>query len=153
MPRPEVTPILHQEVPENNPGCPGCKDFAGSNLHQARPASWFTFGRVGQLQGCSGFDVLPAGGTTITGGTSRDCIYLIGGDPTDYASARRIEAFRDVLSTAGTPALPEQIIACGYAPRSAMREIAVLCDRLGGLPASLTAFEGVLGHLSDLPLE
>ena len=67
-------------------------------------------------------------------------------------------AFRDVLTEAGQPALPEQIIACGYAPRRAMREIAALCDRLGALPSgvfvnSLTAFEGVLGHLSSLPLE
>lgn len=94
----------------------------------------------------------------ITGGTPRDRIYFIGGDPTDYASARRIEAFRDALTDAGLPPTPEQIIACGYAPRSAMREIAALCDRLAGLPAgvlvnSLTAFEGVLGHLSGLPLE
>lgn len=94
----------------------------------------------------------------ITGATRRDRIYFIGGDPTDYASARRIEAFRDVLKDAGQPPLPEQVIACGYAPRIAMRDIAALCGRLGGLPAgifvnSLTAFEGVLGHLSGLPLE
>lgn len=94
----------------------------------------------------------------ISGVTPRDRFYLIGGDPTDYASARRIEAFRDALTEAGSPPEPAQVIACGYAPRSAMREIAALCDRLGGLPAgilvnSLTAFEGVLGHLSGLPLE
>jgi LacI family transcriptional regulator, fructose operon transcriptional repressor len=90
--------------------------------------------------------------------TPRDRIYLIGGDATDYASARRIEAFRDVLTEAGLPPLPEQVIACGYAPRRAMREIAALCDRLGGLPGgvfvnSLTVLEGVLGHLSGLPPE
>lgn len=95
---------------------------------------------------------------TISGGTPRDSIYFIGGDPTDYASARRIEAFRDVLTEAGSPPQPGQIIACGYAPRSAMREIAALFRRLVGLPAgilvnSLTVFEGVLGHLSGLPLE
>lgn len=91
----------------------------------------------------------------ISGNTPRDRIYFIGGDPGDYASACRIEAFRDVLTEAGSPPGPGQIIACGYAPRSAMREIAALCDRLGGLPAgilvnSLTVFEGVLGHLSGL---
>jgi len=94
----------------------------------------------------------------ISGDTARDRLYLIGGDQTDYASARRIQAFRDVLAAAGSPPLPGQIIACGYAPRSAMREIAGLCDRLEGLPAgilvnSLTAFEGALGHLSGLPPE
>jgi LacI family transcriptional regulator, fructose operon transcriptional repressor len=60
-----------------------------------------------------------------------------------------------VLTEAGMPPDPAQVIACGYAPRSAMREIAALCDRLGGLPAgvfvnSLTVLEGVLGHLSGL---
>jgi len=75
----------------------------------------------------------------ISGATCRDRLYFIGGGPADYASARRTEAFRD-------------------APRSAMREIAALCDRLGGVPAgvlvnSLTAFEGGLGHLSGLPPE
>jgi LacI family fructose operon transcriptional repressor len=94
----------------------------------------------------------------ITGAACRDRIYFIGGDPADYASARRIEAFRDALTEAGSPPGPGQVIACGYAPRSAMREIAALCNRLGGLPAgvlvnSLTAFEGVLGHLSSLPLD
>jgi LacI family fructose operon transcriptional repressor len=91
----------------------------------------------------------------MTGASARDRLYLIGGDPTDYATGRRIAAFRDVLTDAGMPPLPEQIIACGYAPRSAMREIAALYDRLGGLPAgilvnSLTVFEGLLGHLSGL---
>jgi LacI family fructose operon transcriptional repressor len=94
----------------------------------------------------------------ITGTTPRDRIYFIGGDASDYASARRIEAFRDVLTEAGQPPLPDQIIACGYSPRSAMREMAALCARVGGLPSgvfvnSLTAFEGVLGHMSGQPLE
>jgi LacI family fructose operon transcriptional repressor len=94
----------------------------------------------------------------VTGTSPRDRLYLIGGDAGDYATARRIEAFRDVLTEAGMPPDPAQIIACGYAPRSAMREIAALCDRLGGLPAgifvnSLTVLEGVLGHLSGLPPE
>lgn len=94
----------------------------------------------------------------LRGGSARDRLYLIGGDAGDYATARRIEAFRDVLTDAGMPPDPAQIIACGYAPRSAMREVAALCDRLGGLPGgllvnSLTAFEGVLGHLSGQPAE
>jgi LacI family fructose operon transcriptional repressor len=94
----------------------------------------------------------------ITGATPRDRIYLIGGDAGDYATSQRIAAFRGVLAEAGHPALSEQVIACGYAPRSAMREIAALNARLGGLPAgifvnSLTTLEGVLNHLSSLPLE
>ncbi|MEZ5797993.1 MAG: LacI family DNA-binding transcriptional regulator [Paracoccaceae bacterium] len=88
----------------------------------------------------------------------RDRIYFLGGDITDHASARRAMAFRDVLTQAGLPPGPDQIIPCGYSPRAARREIAALCDRLGGLPAglfvnSLTAFEGVLGHFTQLPPE
>lgn len=95
---------------------------------------------------------------TISGQSARDRIYFIGGDATDYATARRITAFSETMAKAGLPVDPQQIIACGYAPRSATREIAALCDRLGALPAgvfvnSLTAFEGVLGHLSSLPLD
>ncbi|NGQ92995.1 substrate-binding domain-containing protein [Rhodobacter sp. HX-7-19] len=87
---------------------------------------------------------------------ARDRIYFIGGVATDYATARRIEGFRHVLTEAGCPPQPEQIIACGYPPRRSMKEIAALCDRLGGLPAglfvnSLTSFEGVLGHFVHLP--
>jgi LacI family transcriptional regulator, fructose operon transcriptional repressor len=94
----------------------------------------------------------------IAGTTPRDRIYLVGGDASDYATARRVEAFRDVLVAAGLPPAPEQIIASGYAPRTATREIAALCQRLGGLPAgifvnSLTVLEGVIHHLSALPPE
>ena len=75
---------------------------------------------------------------------------------TDHASARRLAGFTDVLTAAGLPPGPDQVIACGYAPRAAMRETSALCDRLGGLPSglfvnSLTAFEGVLGHFTALP--
>lgn len=94
----------------------------------------------------------------VTGATPRDRIYLIGGDAGDYASARRIEAFRDVLTMYGQPPLADQIIACGYAPRRAMQEIGALRERLGALPGgifvnSLTVLEGVLGHLSGLAPE
>ncbi len=94
----------------------------------------------------------------ISAATPRDRLYFLGGDVTDHASARRLAAFRDVLTAAGQPPAPDQIIACGYAPRTARHEIAALCDRLGGLPSglfvnSLTAFEGVLGHFTALPPE
>lgn len=90
--------------------------------------------------------------------TPRGRLYLLGGKDSDHATARRIQGFRDVLTQAGHPPAPEQIIACGYPPLRAKQEIAALCDRLGGLPAglfvnSLTAFEGVLGYLVGLPPE
>lgn len=90
------------------------------------------------------------------GDTRRDRPYFLGGIPTDYATARRIEGFRREVESRFGPVHADQIIACGYAPHRAMREVAALCDRLGGLPAalfvnSLTVFEGVLGHFVHLP--
>lgn len=87
---------------------------------------------------------------------ARDRISFIGGVSTDYATSRRIEGFRDVLTEAGLPPAPEQIIACGDPSGRAMQEIAALCDRLGDLPAgllvnSLTTFEEVLGNFVHLP--
>jgi LacI family transcriptional regulator, fructose operon transcriptional repressor len=81
--------------------------------------------------------------------------YFLGGDATDHASSRRIDAFRSVAGEQG-PVSPDQIVANGYAPALARREVAALCDRLGGLPAalfinSLTVFEGVLSHFITLP--
>lgn len=82
--------------------------------------------------------------------------YFIGGDIEDYASAQRVKAFRNtVIQEAGTIS-DAQIIPCGYGPGRASREIAALCDRLGGLPAglfmnSLTAFEGALSYFVTLP--
>lgn len=90
------------------------------------------------------------------GSEARSLPYFIGGVLSDHATARRIEGFRDVVTAQCGPLLPEQIIPCGYAPRSAMHAVAALIDRLGGMPAglyvnSLTVFEGVLGHFVHLP--
>jgi LacI family fructose operon transcriptional repressor len=82
---------------------------------------------------------------------------FFGGDPADHATARRIAGFRAAAAAFG-PLAPEQILPFGYAPARAAREIALLCDRLGGLPAALvinalTVFEGVLSHFVTLPPE
>ncbi len=82
--------------------------------------------------------------------------YFIGGDTDDYASARRVEAFRKTVTHESGDISGDQIIACGYAPGQATREVKALCDRLGGLPAglfvnSLTAFEGALSYFVTLP--
>lgn len=102
-------------------------------------------------------DRMPAGGDGEAGG-ARALPYLLGGDAGDYASAQRINAFRAVAAERFGPLPEANVIACGYAPARASRELAALCDRLGGLPAglfvnSLTAFEGVVGHLVTLPPE
>ncbi|MBA3326118.1 MAG: LacI family DNA-binding transcriptional regulator [Rhodobacteraceae bacterium] len=82
---------------------------------------------------------------------------FFGGAAADYASARRIEGFRAAAAACG-PVAPDQVVPCGYAPARACREIAALCERLGGLPSalfinSLTVFEGVLRHFVKLPPE
>lgn len=84
--------------------------------------------------------------------------YFIGGLSSDYASARRIEAFRNTVIATRGAIDDDQIITCGYSPASAAREIAALCNRLGGLPAglfvnSIRAFEGVVNHFVHLPPE
>jgi len=85
-----------------------------------------------------------------------DRLFFLGGIATTYATSRRIEAFRETVSAAGAPLSDDQVITCGYSPKSAMAEIEALMMRLGGLPAglfinSVTAFEGVLGHFVHLP--
>lgn len=84
--------------------------------------------------------------------------YFLGGSSKDHATARRIAAFRDVLQGMTVPVAADQIIECGYAPRSATTAISELCGRLGGLPRvlfvnSFTAFEGVMSHFVSLPVE
>ncbi len=92
----------------------------------------------------------------IPSATSQERPYFIGGVADDYATNRRIEAFRSAVQARLGTIDDDQIIACGYAPGRAAREIAALCDRLGRVPAglfvnSLTVFEGVLGHFVTLP--
>ncbi len=89
--------------------------------------------------------------------TARARPYFIGGVTSDYASLRRIDAFRAVAG-GGVDVPDDQVIATGYSPTSAKAAIIRLCDRLGGLPAalfinSLTVFEGVLTHFVTLPPE
>lgn len=82
--------------------------------------------------------------------------YFLGGVKSDYATARRIEAFRAVTRDMTGSIDDDQVIATGYAPSQARAEIAALLDRLGGLPSALfinalTVFEGVLSHFITLP--
>jgi LacI family fructose operon transcriptional repressor len=93
-----------------------------------------------------------------TPATPRQRAYFLGGSGKDHATARRIAAFRAVLSEAGLPPDDAQIIECGYAPRNATAAIAQLCAQLNGLPEvllvnSFTAFEGVMSHFVKLPVE
>jgi LacI family fructose operon transcriptional repressor len=84
--------------------------------------------------------------------------YMLGGLPTDYASALRMTAFRETIEAAGLPFDDSQIIPSGYSPGQASRDIAALCERLGGLPAglfvnSIRPFEGVVSHFVHRPPE
>lgn len=84
--------------------------------------------------------------------------YMLGGLHTDYASELRMKAFRDTIEAAGLPFDQKQIIPTGYSPGPASREIAVLCERLGGLPSglfvnSIRPFEGVVSYFVDRPAD
>lgn len=83
--------------------------------------------------------------------------YFLGGSPSDVATARRIEGFREAVCHRLGEVGPAQVLACGYAPSRARAELAALRDRLGGLPAalfinSLTVFEGALARLVAIPM-
>jgi LacI family fructose operon transcriptional repressor len=89
-------------------------------------------------------------------GRARSKPYFFGGSVSDYATARRVTAFRSACKDYGLAVGEDQIIQCGYAPRSATVAMTALCERLGGLPAglfvnSLTAFEGVMSYFVTLP--
>lgn len=88
----------------------------------------------------------------------RGKIYFLGGVANNYASGLRLAAFREVVTAAFGTVSPSQILACGYAPANAAREVEKLMARIGGLPAglfvnSISAFEGVLSHFAHLPAE
>jgi LacI family transcriptional regulator, fructose operon transcriptional repressor len=90
------------------------------------------------------------------GDNNPDRVYFLGGIASNYATSRRIEAFRDVMIAQFGRVDDQQILACSYSPRRAREEISRLMDRLGGLPSalfvnSLTSLEGVLAHFVHLP--
>ena len=81
--------------------------------------------------------------------------HFIGGSPSDRASVRRIEGFRDAMARRHLMVAPDQVIACGYAPSRARDAVATLVDRLGGLPTALfinsvTVFEGAMTYFATL---
>ena len=82
--------------------------------------------------------------------------YFFGGTASDFATAQRIKAFKSTANGAGLKIAHDQVVQCGYAPRSATSAIEALCGRLGSLPAglfvnSLTVFEGVMSYFANLP--
>jgi LacI family transcriptional regulator, fructose operon transcriptional repressor len=82
--------------------------------------------------------------------------YFIGGLTTTYATGQRIDAFRSAVTAANGVVEDDQVVTCGYSPSSAAREIANLCDRLGGVPAglfvnSIRVLEGVVDYFVRLP--
>jgi LacI family transcriptional regulator, fructose operon transcriptional repressor len=90
----------------------------------------------------------------VTGPRARP--YFLGGSEQDYATAHRVEAFRQTAMDAGNAVAEDQIIQCGYSPRAAAEAITQLCERIGGLPTglfvnSLSAFEGVMSYFVKLP--
>lgn len=82
-------------------------------------------------------------------------LYFLGGDANLFASAERIEGYKEALTDADRVADPAQILACGYERDVAAKELAALYERLGALPSgllinSIDCLEGALTVLSQL---
>lgn len=87
---------------------------------------------------------------------ARPC--FIGGSERDYATQRRMEAFRAVCAAQGIEISDDDVQPCGYAPATARAALRDIYQRRGGLPAglfvnSLTVFEGVLAQFTELKAE
>lgn len=85
-------------------------------------------------------------------------VYFLGGSERLYATSRRVDAFRRVVTERLGDFSDDQVINCGYVPVRAAEEIRRLVERLGGLPAglfinSVPAFEGSLSYLVNFPPE
>ncbi len=95
----------------------------------------------------------------LDAGDPRGSPHFLGGRAHDFASSRRIAGWQaEVTAMTGRAPAPDQIHACGYAPRQARATAAALLDRLGGVPRALfinstTVLEGVLAHFVTLPPE
>lgn len=84
--------------------------------------------------------------------------YFVGGLASDYATQRRMEAFKDTLQAHFGEVLPAQLNPCGYEGELAEAAVRALHADLGGLPRALfinstIALEGVVRFLSQLPPE
>ncbi|MDQ6620354.1 MAG: LacI family DNA-binding transcriptional regulator [Pseudomonadota bacterium] len=88
----------------------------------------------------------------------RNKAYFVGGLASDYATARRVEGFADVIRTRFGALDPRQVDVCGYEGDLAEAAVSRLYDRIGGLPRALLinstiALEGVVRFLKTLPAE
>jgi LacI family transcriptional regulator, fructose operon transcriptional repressor len=92
------------------------------------------------------------------GSGPRNLLYFLGGLSGDYATASRIQGFRDVHQALIGPVEAAQINPCGYEPGLVEAAIRALYERFGGLPTGLfvnstIAFEGVVRFLKTLQFE
>ncbi len=120
--------------------CRTAPSVVSDNVHGARMLTELLLDRVG----CAG------------GEAPRTRIHFLGGDTSLHASSARLAGFREAAGRRGALFDEAQIIACGYAPERARREIGALRERLGGLPAalfvnSIDVFGGVARFLAGLP--
>jgi LacI family fructose operon transcriptional repressor len=84
--------------------------------------------------------------------------YFIGGVRSDFATAERIRAFRDVIADEHGETADDLIFAQSYDPDASAADIRDLCRRIGGVPTGLFinstfVLEGVLKYFSTLPAE
>lgn len=83
-------------------------------------------------------------------------IYLVGGEPADFATRERIAGFEDVVRRRTGSCDAAQIRATGYDPVKSAHEAEILFADPDRAPRALLvnstlAFEGVLGVLAELP--
>jgi len=91
-----------------------------------------------------------------TPSTQQERIHFVGGIAGDHATQRRIEGFRDEVTTRWGAVSEEQVDACGYEADLAEAAMRALYARLHGLPTALLvnstiALEGVVRVLNTLP--
>lgn len=85
-------------------------------------------------------------------------IYFIGGSKSDYATAQRIRAFKDVMLAECGEVSDSQIFSNSYDPNASTKDAETIFQINGGLPSGLFvnstfAFEGILRYFSSLPIE
>jgi len=85
-------------------------------------------------------------------------VYFIGGSKSDYATAQRIKAFKDVMTEECGEVSDSQIFANSYDPNASTKDAETIFKINDGLPSGLFvnstfAFEGILRYFSTLPIE
>lgn len=85
-------------------------------------------------------------------------VYFIGGSKSDYATAQRIKAFKDVMLEECGEVSDADIFSNSYDPNASTKDAETIFQLNNKLPSGLFvnstfAFEGILRYFSTLPIE